>query len=86
MADEPVDEIRAWAKQYAREHNLVLNPDERVRVAVIRGLARNQIRYGGRCCLWRIRKGMPLRGSSGSPSLAGVAFHAPCRYPNGHPA
>ncbi|MDD4568019.1 MAG: hypothetical protein PHU37_08965, partial [Methanoculleus chikugoensis] len=35
MADEPttltedelVDEIRAWAEQYARDHDLVLNPD-----------------------------------------------------------
>ncbi len=38
MADEPttptedelVEEIRAWAEKYAREHDLVLNPDERV--------------------------------------------------------
>jgi ferredoxin-thioredoxin reductase catalytic chain len=67
MADEPttltedelVDEIRAWAEQYARDHDLVLNPDERVRNAVIRGLARNQLRHGERFCPCRIRKGVP---------------------------
>lgn len=57
--DELVDEIRVWAEQYARDHDLVLNPDERVRNAVIRGLARNQLRYGRRYCPCRIRKGVP---------------------------
>ncbi|WOX58695.1 ferredoxin-thioredoxin reductase catalytic domain-containing protein [Methanoculleus receptaculi] len=34
-------------------------PDVRVRNAVIRGLARNQLRYGRRYCPCRIRKGVP---------------------------
>ncbi len=45
MADEPaapsgdelVRENRARAEEYSREHDLVLNPDERVRNTVIRG-------------------------------------------------
>jgi ferredoxin-thioredoxin reductase catalytic chain len=57
--DELVEEIRAWAEKFAREHDLVLNPDERVRNAVLRGLARNQLRYGMRCCPCRVRKGVP---------------------------
>ncbi|WP_349238263.1 ferredoxin-thioredoxin reductase catalytic domain-containing protein [Methanoculleus sp. 7T] len=57
--DELVKEIRVWAEEYAREHDLVLNPDERVRDAVIRGLARNQLRYGRRYCPCRIRRGVP---------------------------
>ncbi|MDN7024036.1 ferredoxin:thioredoxin reductase [Methanoculleus sp. FWC-SCC1] len=56
--DELVEEIRAWAEQYARENDLILNPDERVRNAVLQGLARNQIRYGVRYCPCRIRKGV----------------------------
>jgi ferredoxin-thioredoxin reductase catalytic chain len=57
--DELVEEIRTWAEQYAREHDLALNPDERVQKAVLRGLARNRLRYGSGYCPCRIRKGVP---------------------------
>jgi ferredoxin-thioredoxin reductase catalytic chain len=53
------NEIIKWAKDYAEEHGWSLNYDERQLRAVIRGLARNQVRHGERYCPCRIRAGDP---------------------------
>lgn len=55
MTDE--DEIREWAQEYARKNGWVLNPDKKVLDAVIRGLARNEKKFGERYCPCRIRSG-----------------------------
>ena len=49
------DEIRSWAEEYARENGWVLNPDNDVLDRVIRGLARNEQRFGHRYCPCRLR-------------------------------
>lgn len=51
------DEILAWADAYARENGWVLNPDSTVLGPVIRGLARNEKRFGLRYCPCRLRSG-----------------------------
>jgi len=52
-ADEA--EIRAWAEKYAKENGWVLNPDPEVLDAVIRGLMRNEQKFGERYCPCRLR-------------------------------
>ena len=52
-------EIEAWAESYAEENDLRLNDDERQRKAVIKGLARNKVKFGERYCPCRIRSGDP---------------------------
>ena len=47
--------IYTWAKQYAREKGWILNPDKRQLAAVIRGLARNKLKWGEQYCPCRIR-------------------------------
>ncbi len=60
---EPVthleEEILKWAEEYAGEHGWILNPDDRQRNAVAKGLARNTERFGARYCPCRIRSGDP---------------------------
>lgn len=48
------DAIRRRAEEYARENGWVLNPDKDVLDRVIRGLARNEQRFGHRYCPCRI--------------------------------
>lgn len=48
------EEIHAWAEEYARENGWVLNPDSTVLGPVIRGLARNEKRFGLRYCPCRL--------------------------------
>jgi ferredoxin-thioredoxin reductase catalytic chain len=55
MASE--DEIRAWAQEYAQKNGWVLNPDTKILDTVIRGLARNEKKYGKRYCPCRLRSG-----------------------------
>ncbi len=52
-------EILEWARNYARKHRLLLNPDEKKLDVVIRGLARNERRFGARYCPCRLRSGDP---------------------------
>jgi ferredoxin-thioredoxin reductase catalytic chain len=54
-------EILAWARQYAREHRWILNPDIRQLEIVIRDLVRNEARFGARYCLCRIRRNDPAK-------------------------
>lgn len=51
------EEILYWAKKYAEENGWRVNPDEKQLSAVVRGLARNTIRFGERYCPCRIRSG-----------------------------
>jgi ferredoxin-thioredoxin reductase catalytic chain len=51
------EEIRAWAEEYARKNGWVLNPDKKVLDTVIRGLARNEKKFGRRYCPCRLRSG-----------------------------
>ncbi len=51
------DAVLRWAEEYARENGWVLNPDRRTLVAVVRGLARNETRFGARYCPCRLRSG-----------------------------
>ncbi|MDI6718541.1 MAG: ferredoxin-thioredoxin reductase catalytic domain-containing protein [Methanomicrobiales archaeon] len=47
--------IYEWAKGYARERGWILNPNKRQLAAVIRGLARNKLKWGEQYCPCRIR-------------------------------
>ncbi|WP_321508703.1 ferredoxin-thioredoxin reductase catalytic domain-containing protein [uncultured Methanoregula sp.] len=49
--------MRTWAEEYARKNGWVLNPDKTVLDTVIRGLARNEQRFGKRYCPCRLRSG-----------------------------
>lgn len=54
-------EILAWARRYAKERGWILNQDIRQLDVVIRGLARNETRFGARYCPCRIRSNDPAR-------------------------
>ena len=58
-AERLSEEIEAWAESYAEENDLRLNDDDRQRKAVIKGLARNKLKFGERYCPCRIRSGDP---------------------------
>lgn len=51
------EEILEWAKSYARENGWKINPDEKQLGAVVKGLARNTLKFGERYCPCRIRSG-----------------------------
>ncbi len=51
------EEILAWAKEYAKTHGYVLNPDEKRLRVVIKGLARNLTKHGEKYCPCRNRTG-----------------------------
>jgi len=55
MTTTSEDEIRAWAQNYAEKNGWVLNPDKEVLDRVIRGLARNEQKFGYRYCPCRLR-------------------------------
>ena len=58
MTDDSVEqEIEEWARKYAKEQGWQLNPDEKKLNIVIRGLARNQGKFGERYCPCRLRTG-----------------------------
>jgi len=57
--DEEIEKIRKWAKRYAERNGLILNPDEKELNTVLRGLARNWVRFGRRYCPCRLRTGDP---------------------------
>lgn len=57
MSEEQEEAVRSWAEHYADEHGWILNPDEKQRSAVIKGLARNTERFGVAYCPCRIRSG-----------------------------
>lgn len=57
--EELSGEIETWARGYANENDFRLNDDDRQRNAVLKGLARNKIKYGERYCPCRIRSGDP---------------------------
>ncbi|WP_332448682.1 ferredoxin-thioredoxin reductase catalytic domain-containing protein [Methanoculleus sp.] len=59
MTDEGIEEVRIRIKKYADEKGYILNVDERQLAAVLRGLARNQERFGAGYCPCRIRSGDP---------------------------
>jgi ferredoxin-thioredoxin reductase catalytic subunit len=56
---EAEKEMLRWARKYAKEKCWMLNPDRDKLRIVIRGLARNQKRFGERYCPCRIRSGDP---------------------------
>jgi ferredoxin-thioredoxin reductase catalytic subunit len=58
------EELRAWAKHEAEISGFRLNPDERQRTTVIKGLARNRERFGARYCPCRIRSGDPEKDTA----------------------
>jgi len=60
-----------WARNYAKEKGWMLNPDKDKLRIVIRGLSRNQKRFGERDCPCRIRSGDPERDR---------AIICPCEY------
>ncbi|WOF16543.1 ferredoxin:thioredoxin reductase [Methanoplanus sp. FWC-SCC4] len=53
------EKIHLWAEGYAGENGWKLNGDERQLGAVLKGLARNTIKYGEQYCPCRIRSGDP---------------------------
>ncbi len=65
------DEVLHWAEEYARENGWILNPDRKTLEAVVRGLARNEERFGARYCPCRLRSGDPDRDR---------AIICPCAY------
>ncbi len=56
-SDTIEEDIRAFAVKYAKEHGLVLNPDDKRLNAVIKGLARNMRKHGAHYCPCRVRTG-----------------------------
>jgi len=59
MSEEGIEKARAKATIYAKEKGYVLNVDEKQLSAVLRGLARNQEKYGAAYCPCRLRSGDP---------------------------
>jgi ferredoxin-thioredoxin reductase catalytic subunit len=57
--EELEEEILKWAEEYARKNGWTLNPDDKQLKTVIRGLARNTVRFGEQYCPCRIRSGDP---------------------------
>jgi len=57
--EKVLKDIRAWVEEYADEIGCTLNPEEARLSAVLRGLARNTIRFGEQYCPCRIRTGDP---------------------------
>lgn len=58
MSEEKLEEeILDWVRDYAREKGWRLNPEEKKLSVVIRGLARNQKKFGHRYCPCRLRTG-----------------------------
>ncbi|MCX6700674.1 MAG: ferredoxin:thioredoxin reductase [Methanomicrobiales archaeon] len=57
MDGEEEKEILAWAAEYAETHGYRLNPEEKRLESVIRGLAKNNQRFGVGYCPCRIRSG-----------------------------
>lgn len=55
--DKLEEEILDWVRDYAREKGWRLNPEEKKLSVVIRGLARNQKKFGHRYCPCRLRSG-----------------------------
>ncbi|MEN6341054.1 MAG: ferredoxin-thioredoxin reductase catalytic domain-containing protein [Methanospirillum sp.] len=58
------EEIHAWAEREAEVSGFRLNPDERQRRTVIKGLVRNRERFGERYCPCRIRSGDPEKDAA----------------------
>lgn len=52
-------QIRGWAEKYASDNGYIINPEEKTVNIVIKGLARNKIKYGEQYCPCRIRTGDP---------------------------
>lgn len=59
MEWEPESKVKEWAETYAAERGWMLNPDDRQREAVIKGLTRNTEKFGAAYCPCRIRSGDP---------------------------
>lgn len=57
LDEEEVVRIRKWAEEYARAHGFHLNPDEKQRNLVLRGLSRLKRRTGEQYCPCRVRTG-----------------------------
>jgi len=57
--DELESEILDWARKYAQKQHCTLNPDNKKLDIVIRGLARNERKFGERYCPCRLRSGDP---------------------------
>ncbi|MEN6442592.1 MAG: ferredoxin-thioredoxin reductase catalytic domain-containing protein [Methanoregula sp.] len=59
MTDEKTAEadMLKWAKGVAHKHNWIVNPDEKHLGIVIRGLVRNQEKFGRPYCPCRLRSG-----------------------------
>ncbi len=55
--EKPEEEIPAWAREYAKTHGYVLNPDKKRLRVVIKGLARNLTKHGEKYCPCRVRTG-----------------------------
>ena len=64
MSEELEKEVRKWAEEYAAGHGWILNPDEKQRTAVIKGLARNKEKHGSAYCPCRVRSGDPEKDRS----------------------
>lgn len=61
MTDRGIDAVRDRITDHATRNGYRLNPDERQREAVVRGIARNQERFGAGYCPCRVRSGDPER-------------------------
>ncbi len=58
------EEMHAWAEREAELTGFRLNPDERQRRTVIKGLIRNRERFGAQYCPCRIRSGDPEKDAA----------------------
>ncbi|HQP71794.1 MAG TPA: ferredoxin-thioredoxin reductase catalytic domain-containing protein, partial [Methanoculleus sp.] len=55
MTESNIENEHNRAKEYAKERSYILNPDERHLETVLRGLARNEERFGAAYCPCRLR-------------------------------
>jgi ferredoxin-thioredoxin reductase catalytic chain len=67
---EALEQVTRAAERYAQRGRVALQPDEAVRRHVLRGLARNLVRYGRAYC--------PCREAEGDPEVDRVNI-CPCR-------
>ena len=57
--EDRLAELKKWVEHVAIERGVKINPDERLVDAILRGLLRNEERYGRRYCPCRVVTGNP---------------------------
>lgn len=59
MTEERLADLRKWAEEVAQQRKVKLNPDQKVVEAILKGLIRNEEKWGARYCPCRPVVGNP---------------------------